>query len=258
MKILWNILGGAAGWALGGPVGAVIGVGVAELLSGSNMEAKQKAQQSYNRGGRRTSSYQQRRDNTQAGDFHISLLVLSAVVIKSDGVIDQRELDYVRARFVGMFGKDKANESFRIFKQIVEKDIDTRGVCEQIRRNMAHSGRLQLVHFLFGVANSDGKTDTSELDAILRISRYLGIRDIDFQSIRATYAPKNNLDAAYQILEIQSSASNEEVKKAYRKMVVKYHPDKLQHLGEDVIKAAEEKFLKVQEAYDSICKARGI
>lgn len=256
MKILWNILGGAAGWALGGPVGAVIGIGVAELLNGSNAEAKQRAQQSYNRGGRSSQSY--RRDQTQAGDFHISLLILSAVVIKADGVIDQRELDFVRSRFVGMFGKEKANESFRIFKQIVQKDIDTKGVCEQIRRNMAHSGRLQLLHFLFAVAHADGHSDAREMQAIERIAAYLGIRQIDLDSIRATYSPKSSLDAAYTILEIDSKASDEEVKKAYRKMAIKYHPDKLQHLGEDVIKAGEQKFMKVQEAYDSICKARGI
>jgi DnaJ like chaperone protein len=61
----------------------------------------------------------------------------------------------------------------------------------------------------------------------------------------------------YKILEVTPDASDSEVKKAYRKMAMKYHPDKVSHLGQDVKKQAEEKFRKVQEAYENIKKARG-
>lgn len=253
VKRIWTILGGVSGWILGGPIGAIVGAGLGELLSGSSFDAHERAQDTFS-GGRRVRG----KDHTQPGDFHISLLILSAVVIKSDGVVDQRELDYVRSRFVALFGQDKANESFKIFKELVAKDIKVRAVAEQIRRNMAHSGRLQLVHFLFGVASADGHTDDRELETIKRIARYLYVSDADFESIQATFTPKSTLENHYKILHITASASNEEVKKAYRKMVVKYHPDKVQHLGDDVVNAAKEKFLKVQEAYDAICKSRGI
>lgn len=254
MKRIWTLIGLVGGWVAGGPIGAIVGAAAAELFTG-NMptDASKKAQRTFNNGGRRV-----RQDHTQPGDFHISLLILSAVVIKSDGVVDQRELDFVRTRFVQLFGKDKANESFRIFKGIIKQDINVKEVTDQIRRNMAHSSRLQLIYFLFGVAGADGNTDNREIDVIHKIARYLYISDPDFESIRATFAPKDNLPAAYRVLEIGEDATNEEVKKAYRKMAVKYHPDKLQHLGEDVRKAAQEKFIKVQEAYDLICKKRGI
>ncbi|NVK27291.1 MAG: TerB family tellurite resistance protein [Flavobacteriia bacterium] len=250
---MWTVIGGVSGWLLGGPIGALIGAAAGEFLTSENTDTKEKEARRFTTGGRRTGS-----DHTQAGDFHLSLLVLSAVVIKADGVVDQRELDFVRSKFVSLFGKEKANESFRIFKGLVDKDIQTKQITEQIRRNMAHSGRLQLVHFLFGIALADGVAADSELTVIRKIARNLYISDADFASIYATYQPSNNTDTAYRILEIDKNATDDEVKKAYRKMAVKYHPDKLQHLGADVIKAGEEKFLKVQEAYDSICKARGI
>lgn len=254
MKRIWTIIGGVSGWILGGPIGALIGAAAGEYLTSTDSsEKKEREARRFTTGGKRTG-----RDHTQAGDFHLSLLVLSAVVIKADGVVDQRELDFVRSKFVSLFGKEKANESFRIFKSLVDKDIQTAQITEQIRRNMAHSGRLQLVHFLFGIALADGSVDATELNVIRKIARNLYISDADFESIRATYNPASNLESAYKILEIDKNATDDQVKKAYRKMAVKYHPDKLQHLGEDVIKAGQAKFLKVQEAYDSICKARGI
>lgn len=237
---------------MGGPIGAIVGAALGELLSGSNAETKRRAEQTFNTGRR------PQPDHTKPGDFHLALLILSAVVIKSDGHVDQRELDFVRDRFVRLFGKEKANESFEIFKKIVNQKIQLTKVTEQIRRNMAHSGRLQLLHFLFGVAAADGTFHKDEIDTIHKIARQLYISDADFRSIQATYQPSTNVDAAYEILEITKSASDQDIKKAYRKMAIKYHPDKLQHLGEDVQKAAQEKFVKVQEAYDKICKERGI
>jgi DnaJ like chaperone protein len=65
-------------------------------------------------------------------------------------------------------------------------------------------------------------------------------------------------DSAYKILEIHSSATDEELKKAYREMALKYHPDKVSHLGEEVREAAEKKFQTVTEAYETIKKQRGI
>lgn len=249
MKKLWTAIGVIGGWAVGGILGGILGGVAAEILTGGD-STKQKAGKSFRTGGRTSA------DNTQPGDFHISLLVLSAIVIKADGVVDKRELDYVRQRFVQMFGVEKANESFILFKHIVKQNIKITEVCEQIRRNMAHSGRLQLVYFLFEVAGADGKTDASEIDVIRKIARYLNVREMDFESIHATFVGTNTLSSAYTILEIEDSATDEEVKKAYRKMAVKYHPDKLQHLGEDVQKAAQDKFVKVQEAYDKIMTSR--
>ena len=137
------------------------------------------------------------------------------------------------------------------------KDIPLQEVCLQIKNYTMYPARLQLLHLLFGVAQVDGEIHASELNVINQIASYLGIRANDYESIKAMFF-KETADRDYKILEIPKSATNDEVKKAYRKMAVKYHPDKVSHLGDDFQKGAKEKFQKVQEAYDNIKKQRGI
>jgi DnaJ like chaperone protein len=84
----------------------------------------------------------------------------------------------------------------------------------------------------------------------------LGITATDYESIRNMFIPAT--DAAYRILEVDRSVSDEELKKAYRKMALKYHPDKVSHLGEDFRKTAEEKFKSVNEAWEKIKKERNL
>lgn len=256
MKNIFKILGGGIGWALGGPLGAILGLAAGHLISEMNTGNDQDS----------TQKHFTRKPN-QTGDFHLSLLVLSALVIKADGKIDQRELDEVRLNFVRMFGKEKANESFSIFKSLLKEKIDIQEVSTQIRRHINYSARLQVLDYLFKIANSDGSIVQEEVDVIRKIATHLYIRSNDFNSIYAMYGRKyyrgtstkiNHKEANYKILEVKMTASDEEVKKAYRQLVRKYHPDKLQGLGEEVIEAGREKFIKVQNAYEEICKERGI
>ena len=116
--------------------------------------------------------------------------------------------------------------------------------------------RLQVLHFLFGVANADGNVAQSELDKISQISAALGLRATDFESIKAMFFQET--DSAYKILEITPNATDAEVKKAYREMAKKYHPDKLQSQDSALIKGAQEKFQEVQKAYETIQKERGL
>jgi len=113
-----------------------------------------------------------------------------------------------------------------------------------------------MIHFLFGIAAADGSVSESENQVIQKISGYMRITDSDFQSIRAMFVSQT--DASYKILEIEPTSSDEDVKKAYRRMAMKYHPDKVSHLGDDFRKVAQEKFRKVQNAYDQIKKERGL
>jgi DnaJ like chaperone protein len=129
-------------------------------------------------------------------------------------------------------------------------------VCLQIRGNMDYSSRLQLLHLLFNVSLADTIIHTSEIEIIDKISTYLGVASSDFLSIKNMFIPET--DSSYKILEIEPSSSNDDVKKAYRRMAMKYHPDKVSHLGDDFRKTADEKFKKVNEAYDKIKKERNI
>lgn len=232
------------GWVLGGPLGGILGFALGSVLDGAMNSEELQAEL-------------RKRAGTQSGDFEVSMLVLSAYLMKADGVVKESEKQFVQQTFVQLFGKVRANEAFKFFNEVTKQEqYSLEQVCGQIRQYMDHPSRLQLIHFLFKLASADGEVHATEIEMVHKIARLLGINNADVLSLQAMFVA--DTDAYYKILEIPESASNDEVKKAYRTMAKKYHPDRIQHLGEDMIKQAEEKFRKVQEAYDGICKERGI
>lgn len=250
-------IGGALGWAMGGPIGGILGFAFGAIVddpSFSKQKKGQAGQAHYN--PRNDPRYRHQRHHTQSGDFTSALLVLSAAVMKADGRHMRSELEYIRNFFARQFGNVVATEQMQILKELLNKDIPVRDVCEQIRYFMEHPMRLQLLHYLFGIAQSDGNVDKDEISLLQQIANDLGISQKDYESLRAMFYRDTESD--YKILELDKSASDEEVKKAYRKMAMKYHPDKVRGLGEQHEKAAAEKFLAVQEAYDRIKKERGL
>ena len=190
-------------------------------------------------------------------DFELNLLSLCSVVIKADGNVTQSELDYVRQYFLSTYGKDKANAIFRTFNEVIKKrEISADRICAYLNQRTRYEVRLQLLHFLFGIAQSDGNISPLEIDKIKEIAGYLNVGMIDFESIMAMFI--KSADTAYKILEIERSVSDEEVKKAYRTMAKKYHPDRVNTENEAIKKGAEEKFKEVQKAYETIQKERGL
>ncbi len=243
-------IGGGLGWAVGGPIGAIFGFVVGSIVDGSSAQTYQGTP---NGQAGKTTGYSGR---TTTGGYVMSLLVLMAAVMKADGKVLKSELDYVKKFMVQNFGEASAAESVKMLRDILKQTIPVNEVCRQIKQNMNYSARLQLLHFLYGIAQADGQVDVAEQQMIAQISVQMGISDSDFQSIQAMFV--HNTDRDYKILEIEPSASNDELKKAYRRMAMKYHPDKVGHLGEDFQKAANEKFRKVNEAYENIKKERNI
>jgi DnaJ like chaperone protein len=233
-------IGGGLGWVMGGPIGGILG-----FIFGSMFDAMQSGKYEY-----RTPS------QTQAGDFSMSLLVLTAAVMKADTKILRSELDYVKTFFQRQFGEQKTEQLILVLRDLLKQDIPVESVCQQIRQYMEYPSRLQLLHFLFGLALADGQAPPNEIAMVGRISNYLGIRDTDFQSIKAMFV--KDMDSAYRILEIPPEASDEEVRKAYRRMAAKYHPDKVSHLGEDVQRAAKEKFQQLNQAFQDVKQKRGM
>lgn len=233
----WNkLIFGALGWAMFGPIGGILG-----YTLGSQSDSR--------------SSYS-RRGNTQSGDFGAALLILLAAVMKADGKILKSELDYVKNFLIDNFGKAHANQALKMLKELLHKDFPLNQVCGQIQQNMDHPSRLQLMHVLFGLSASDGEVHPEEIRVIKTIGNYLNINPRDFESIQAMFY--KDTESAYKVLEVDKSATDTEVKKAYRKMAVKYHPDKVGHLGEDFQKMAEEKFKQLNESYERIKKERGM
>ena len=235
---------GAIGWALGGPLGGLAGYLIGSLFEGDS----QQAQRVYTQGGYSA--------NEQRNSFLVSLLVLSAAVMKSDNKVMKSELEYVKDFIRRNFGEDALPQALQILKAALEKDIDIPQICAQIKLYMEPSQRLQLFHYLAGIANADGHVDQVEITDLKTMAMYLGIPVQEAESILAMYGG-NDVQTAYKVLEIDSSATDEEVRKAYKKMAIKHHPDKVESLGDDVKKAAEEKFKAIAAAYETIKNERG-
>jgi DnaJ like chaperone protein len=238
-------LGGGLGWALGGPLGALIGFAVGSVFDSAEISV------SRNTIGENIGYNPQ----TAAGDFAASLLALSAAVMKSDGKVLRSELDYVKRFLVVQFGETNAQKLLPVLKDLLARDIPVAEICKQIRLYMPEAQRLQLLQYLFGIAQADGHVDEREEKLIASIATNLGVSQTEYESIRAVYWRDTESD--YKILEILPTASDEEVKKAHRKMVMKYHPDRVTDLGEAAQKAAHEQFQHIQEAYENIRKTRG-
>jgi DnaJ like chaperone protein len=174
--------------------------------------------------------------------------------MKADGKILKSELDAVKAFFVRQWGPEYTQDRMNMLREILKQDVPVDAVCQQIRTHMDHSSRLLLLQFLFSIAAADGHVHTSEINILNRIASQMGIRQADLESITAMFV--KTAESPYKILEIAEDVTVDDIKKAYRKMAVKYHPDKVAHLGEEYQKGAKEKFQKVNEAYEYLKKER--
>ena len=261
-------------WMLWGPIGLFLGAtcGMAAALRfiKSADEAISKEKKA---GGQST-----RRRATNS--FQLSLLVLASAVMRADGHITRGELDEFKNFWKTNFGEQQTLEALQLLKEMVQHDSDYPTICRQIAGHMTYSARLELLHFLLRIAAADNIVN-SEVNIIASMATYLGIGRSDYLSLLQVYLHRNHTDGtgsqsrqeyrsnsgyaassqlgwAYQLLQIDESASDEEIKKAYRRMAMKYHPDKVASLGESVRQSATEKFKKVGEAYEQIKRARGM
>lgn len=241
MGIAKWIMGGL-GWATLGPVGGIIGylVGGAIDTASENSNSTKRIQG---------------RTRTGEGDFVMSMLILSAAVMKADGKVLKSELNHVKDFLIGSFGREKSTELLQVLKELLNKSYPIESICLQIRSNMSIAERRHLFHYLVGIAEADGHVDQREQSLLLTIGKFLGISPADIASILevASAEPKRS---AYVILEIEPTASNDEVRTAYRKMAQKYHPDKVRNLGEKAVEEASKVFSDIRSAYDEIKKQR--
>lgn len=215
----------------------------------------------------------------QKSDFLETFLILAADVIKADGHFKRSELDYLRNYLTQNLGPTMARQAIIRLQEIMQENYNLTSVCNTMRTNSNIHERLLVVQLLFGLAAADGELHPSEVAEIEKISILLGISRGDYESIKSMYMGgyyshggysssssssggsgyrSHTLDNDYKILEISPDATDDEVKKAYRAMAKKYHPDRVAHLGEEMRKQAEEKFARMTDAYDRIKKSRGM
>jgi DnaJ like chaperone protein len=252
---LFKIVGAVLGFFLLGRniFGAVIGYFIGTVIDNSTSGAKA------SRGGSPQDIFDYYRQHASRSheDFATMLTALSAAVMKADGRPLKVELDYIKTFFSRQFGPQFLNAHLQTLKHFLDSpDIPLDQICGDIKIRTQVEVRIQLLHYLFGIAKADGHVAETELQILRRIAGLLEIPATDFESIKSMFYRDANAD--YHVLGIEPSATDEEIKKAYRQMAIRYHPDKVIHMGEEYQKGAKEKFQKVQEAYENIKKHRGM
>lgn len=206
----------------------------------------------------------------QRNSFLFSMLVLSSYIIKADNKIMHSEMEFVRQFLRQNFGEQAVNQGQEILLKLFEIQ-KKQGIqvfrntihqsCAEIKHNMDVSQRLQLLNYLVIIAKVDGYVSPEEIKALKEVARHLGLtaKDVDSMLNMENGARANsNIEDAYKVLSLSSTATDDEVKVAYRKMALKHHPDRVASLGEDIRKAAEKKFQDINDAKERIFKARGL
>ncbi len=231
MSIWGKVIGGVAGFALGGPLGALIGA-----YAGHKMDKARTGQEPAPGRG----DYDQQSKQVA---FTMAVIVLSAKMAKAD--IPADEMASVGKLF------DEARKDASGFEPY----------AEQVARMFVHEPAVleELIGGLFHIARADGTIDPAELDFLAKVAIIFGFSDRDFERLRASY-DKPETSSPYAVLGVSRDADDAEIKKAYRKLLVVNHPDKLiaQGLPQEFIDLANEKMAAINAAYDAIKKQRGM
>lgn len=269
---IFKWIGGILGFMLAPPLGAFAGYFIGSIIDSISEGDNTSDSYGGSYGNGYGNSYESRAQG-QRNSFLFSLLVLASYIIKSDGRVMHSEMEYVRAFLRNNFGESAVEQGNDIMLRLFEEQNRMnasnpyayrnriRQVCMQIASNMSYSERLQLLAFLVELAKSDGNVPQSELNALYELAQYLGMKASDVDSmlhLQSGSSSNGSLEDAYKVLGVSPNASDEEVKKAYRKLALDHHPDRVSALGDDVRKAAEKKFQEINAAKEKIYKARGL
>lgn len=257
------------GWAIAGPIGALLGYFLGKAISPD----RQLGSGSF---GTDDTPHRGPYHNTGTqADINAALMVLIAAVMKVDGNVKRSELDFVKRFLLANYGEERGKEMLKVLQQMVDRDIPIDQVCMQIKVNTDYTTRYHMVDFLFGIGGADGDFQQSELNMLRLISQYLGISQGDYTSIHERHTGFSGTGYSggsgrsggsagrsaytkdpYKVLGINSTASDDDVRKAYRKMAMKYHPDRVAGMGEEMQRNAAEQMKEINQAYDEIKRRR--
>ena len=267
-----KLLGGAFGFMLGGPLGALLGAVMGHQLDRGMHIARLKGPE----------LQPQHREQVQAAFFTATFSVMGHIA-KADGQVTRDEIRIAETLMRQMeLDAEQRKLAMALFRQGKALDFDLHGVLDQFREQLGRQRNLLRIFIEIQVqlALSDGVMDAAEERLLLQICRRLGIRQAEFRAIvylvRAsghfadqqgqqhggskTASPAATLGDAYELLGVDSSAADSEVKKAYRRQLSRHHPDKLVSRGlpEEMMKVATDKTHQIKQAYEMIKKARGL
>jgi len=256
---------GFAKW-IGGFLGVALGGGVLGALAGYALGAAFDAITASGDESSTDSTQRVRREQQGARNgFLFSLLVLSAHIIQADGKIMHSEMECVRKFLRASFGETAVRQGDDVLRKLFEKrkavgqaewNRIIQQSCGEMCQVMTAEQRLQLLGFLCEIAKADGNIDPEEVNQLHLLAQYLHLEPAYVDQL--LNLGSTTLEDAYKVLGVSPDASDDEVKKAYRKLALQYHPDKVASLGDDVKAAAEKKFKELGAAKDRIWAARGL
>ncbi len=245
------------GWMAGGPIGMLAGIFIGSMFDKMSQGGE------YNETGRFYGSQTEQAEGNR-NSFLFAMLVLASYIIKADGRIMHSEMEMVRKMLRDNFGPLAVQQGDNILRRLFDESKQQgssyrqliRQSCSQIADNMDYSERLQLLNFLVMIALADGNVAPLEVTALKEVTSWMRMQPSEVDSM--LHLEGSSLDDAYAVLGITSSATDDEVKRAYRRLALEHHPDRVAKLGEDVRKAAEKKFQEINAAKERIYKARGL
>ncbi len=209
-----------------------------------------------------TSSFQQPKTSQDRQFlFYVSLTSLAAKMAKADGVVTKEEIAafdrFVREEL--RLSTEERKIVAQIFNEAKNAPQDAMDFARQFRSLIGYQPEVlqTMVHLLFRIAMADGKFHPKEEQFIRRVSEIFGLSPAEYDQIRALFVKFDH--HAYQVLGLSPEASVEEIRTTYKKLVNRYHPDRLIAKGvpEDFIQIANEKMAEINNAYDQIRKERG-
>jgi len=255
-----KLMGGSFGYMLGGPLGAVLGVALGHQLD----KAFGNFMLDPEFGSGKVERVQQA--------FFTATFSVMGHLAKADGKVTQDEIAVATHVMAQMqLNEEQRKVAINLFNEGKQPDFPLDQALEQFRRECHR--RHNLIHMfleiLISTAIADGKVDDAEHKLLLHVSGVMGVSAGAFeQLIRMVSAqqayheqgqsPQDRLQEAYDILGMDKSASDAELKKAYRRLMNQHHPDKLvaKGLPEEMMKIATEKTQEIKEAYEHIKKSR--
>ena len=246
MSIWGRVIGGAAGFALGGPIGAILGV-----MAGGAFDRKSKSRSSFNFN---------RIDNDQKQQiFTLSFIILSAKLAKSDGQVTDDEVRAFKDKF--KVPKSEMSKVARIFNEAKKDTYGYKQIANQVGNLFSNNKLLleELLNNLFYIAASDGNISISEVDLLRSVSKSFKFTEKDFQRIFQSNL-KNSESDPYKVLGVNRSCTDSEIRKKWIKLNKEHHPDNLIAKGmpKEFIKQSNKELAAINIAYDKIKEIRGI
>ena len=260
MMAIGKWIGGFLGWiATGGsPIGALIGIAIGSMFDG-NSDPRIGTSDLFD------SDNEHRQAEGSRNSFLFSLLVLASYIIRADGRIMHSEMETVRQMLRQNFGDVAVEQGNQILQRLFDEakrqgdaayKQTIRQSCQQIAAHTDYGERLQLLSFLASIAQADGSVHPTEVTALREVALWMQMPDSEVDSM--LHLKGDTLSDAYQVLGISPDATDDEVRRAYRRLALQHHPDRVAKLGDDVRRAAEQKFQEINAAKERIYKARGL